>query len=167
MDLLQNLGIHGKLLLAQIVNFIILWWVLKKFVYVPLMKVMEERQRKIEKGIQDAEESKRKLELIKKEEKQVLEKAHKKAQEIVEKAEKQAKKNSEKIVEKTKRQAEQIVQEAKEEIAEEKKKTLQEAKEEIADLVYLAAKKVVNDEVSEKDSQIVEKIITTQKNKIH
>ena len=158
MELLQNLGIHGKLLLAQVVNFLILLWVLKKFVYVPLIKVMETRQGKIEKGLKDAEESERRLESMKEEEKRVLEKARKEAQKIIEKAEEQAKKNSEEVTKKTKEKAEQIVQEAKSEIAEEKKKILQEAKSEVAELVFLATKKVVEGEISKKDNQIIRKI---------
>ena len=61
MELLSNLGINGKLLLAQIVNFFILLYILKRFAYKPILKVLDDRKEKIEKGLRDAENAKDKL----------------------------------------------------------------------------------------------------------
>ena len=54
-ELFSQLGIDPKLLLAQGVNFVILLFVLTKFVYRPLAKMMEERRKKIELGIKGGE----------------------------------------------------------------------------------------------------------------
>ncbi len=55
MELLQTLGIEPKLLIAQIVNFAILLFVLWKVAYKPLLTLMKDRSERIEKSLQDAE----------------------------------------------------------------------------------------------------------------
>ncbi len=50
-DLISKLGIEWKLLLAQIVNFVILFLVLKKFLYKPLLNFMNNRRQKIADGL--------------------------------------------------------------------------------------------------------------------
>src|SRR3989344_888148 len=52
----QALGIDGKLLTAKIVNFIILVFVLRKFVYQPLLGLLEKRRQTIEERMKKAEE---------------------------------------------------------------------------------------------------------------
>jgi F-type H+-transporting ATPase subunit b len=60
-ELLTKLGIDGKLLLSQAANFLILIWLLRKFAYKPLLKVMKERRAKIEEGLLKAEEAETRL----------------------------------------------------------------------------------------------------------
>ena len=55
MELLQTLGIEPKLLIAQIVNFAILLFVLWKVAYKPLLALMKERSDRIQKSLEDAE----------------------------------------------------------------------------------------------------------------
>lgn len=160
MELLLNLGIQGKLLIAQIINFIILLWVLKKFVYIPLLKVMEERRRKIKKGIADAEKSSQKLEEMRAEEERIIKKAQQEAQAIIAKAEKQAQKNSEEIIQQTKLKAKEVIEEAKKEIKNEKNKALEEAKDQIAELAFLMAEKVIDKKMNQNnDHDIIKKEI--------
>lgn len=56
-ELLEQLGINWQLLLSQAVNFFILLAVLFFFVYKPLLKIIKERRKKIEQGLQKAEEA--------------------------------------------------------------------------------------------------------------
>lgn len=55
--LLEQLGINWKLLASQAVNFFVLIAVLKIFVYTPLMRIIKERQAKIQAGLDMAQES--------------------------------------------------------------------------------------------------------------
>lgn len=61
MEALANLGIDWKLLLAQVVDFVIVLLVLKRFAYQPMLKLLDERTAKIEKGLADAEHAGQKL----------------------------------------------------------------------------------------------------------
>ncbi len=54
-DLLHKLGVDWRLLIAQIVNFAILFFVLRKVLYRPVLKILEERRVRIAKGLADAD----------------------------------------------------------------------------------------------------------------
>lgn len=160
MKLLSSLGINWKLLLAQLVNFLILLYILKRFAYKPILKVLEDRKNRIEKGIKDTEEAKIKLEEIEKKEKTVLLKAEKKAQGIINSAQEVAYKNKKDIIAKSNLQAREILEKAKKEIKEEKDKMLEEAKTEIVELTFLITEKLIEEKMNgEKDKQFIGKII--------
>jgi len=160
MELLGNLGINGKLLIAQIINFLILLFVLYKFAYGPILKMLEERTNKIEKGLKDADESHKKLAEIVQKEKEVMAEARKEAQAIIVKAEEQAKKNKEDIITESKTQSEKILADAQKKIEEEKNKMMVEVKGEIANLVVLATEKMIGEKMdTAKDKELIEKSI--------
>lgn len=122
-------------LLFQLINFGVLIFVLNRFLYQPILKIIELRNKKIEDSIKAAEETlkeKAKIEIIKK---KVVEEAEKEAVKIVEQAKSQADKTSKKIIEAAKMQAEQEVnkkfQLMQEKLAEQEEKI----KIEITDLV--------------------------------
>ena len=61
MEIFEKLGIDVKLVIAQLVNFFILLYVLKRFAYKPVLKILEDRERKIEKGLKDAQSAEKRL----------------------------------------------------------------------------------------------------------
>ena len=63
--IIKNLGIDWKIFLAQLVNFGIVFFVLKKFAFSPIQKLLKERQSKIEKGLNDATRSASELSMAK------------------------------------------------------------------------------------------------------
>jgi F-type H+-transporting ATPase subunit b len=60
-ELIEKLGLNWKLLLAQVVNFLIVLTVLRLTVYKPFVRMLHERRNRIEKGMQDAEEAGKRL----------------------------------------------------------------------------------------------------------
>ena len=58
MEIIQKFGLEARLFLFQLVNFLIIVFVLKKFLFAPLKKMLDERKRKIEQSLQDAENAK-------------------------------------------------------------------------------------------------------------
>ena len=62
MDILENFGVEPVLLLAQIVNFAILLFILKRFLYKPILKVLEERKNKIETSMKQSEQIQKEFE---------------------------------------------------------------------------------------------------------
>lgn len=160
MELLNNLGINGKLLLAQIVNFLVLLFVLYKFAYGPVLKILNERTSKIEKGLKDAEDAQKKLIEITEKERAVLVKARKQAQEIIAKAEEVAVKNKEEIIITAKEQSEKILADSAKKIETEKVLMFQEVKKQVAELVIAATGKIIDEKIdSQKDKEIIEKAI--------
>jgi F-type H+-transporting ATPase subunit b len=60
-QLLTNFGVDWKLLLAQVVNFGILFWVLKRYAYQPILDVLKNRETIIKKGLEDASNAEKEL----------------------------------------------------------------------------------------------------------
>ncbi|HCU70413.1 MAG TPA: ATP synthase F0 subunit B [Candidatus Moranbacteria bacterium] len=161
MELLNNLGINGKLLVAQIINFLILLFVLHKFAYGPVVKMLETRTKKIEKGLKDAQESQKKLEEISEKEQAVLVEARKQAQEIIKKSEESAILQAQEIVVSAKKQSQKILETAQKQIEQEKVKILAEVKAEVAGLVVMATEKIINEKLDEtKDGELIRKSIS-------
>lgn len=155
-ELIKTFHIDIKLILAQLVNFAIVLFVLKRYAYGPVLKMMEERSEKIEKGIADAENAGKKLTEITEKEKAVLVEARKQAQEIITKAEMMAVKSKEEIVVEAKTQAEKILADSAKKIEQEKNQMMQEVKGQIAELVIAAAGKVIGEKMNpEKDSALI------------
>ncbi len=160
-ELISKLGIDWKLLIAQIVNFLVLLFILYKFAYGPILAMLEKRQKKIEKGLADADEAHKKLAESEEKQKEILKKARGEAKVIVEKAYIQAEKSKSEIAVEAKVQAEKILANAKMEIEREKEKTLGEIKSEIGGLVIAAAEKIVGEKMDgEKDRELIEKSIS-------
>jgi len=159
-ELFSKLGIDWKLLIAQIVNFLVLLFILWKFAYGPILAMLEKRQKKIEKGLADAQEAGRKLEESEEKQKEILKKARTEAKDIVEKAHIQAEKAKSEIASEAKVQAEKIITVAKAEIEQEKQKTMAEIKSEIGSLVVAATEKIVDEKMDEeKDKKMIEEAI--------
>ena len=91
MDALAQLGIDWKLLLAQVVNFGILLFILKRYAYQPMLQLMDERAARIEKGLKDAEAAEQKLRSVEEEEKAILAGARQQAKELLVETDKAAK----------------------------------------------------------------------------
>ncbi len=160
MELLEKLGINWKLLIAQLINFAILLYVLKRFAYTPIVKMLNERTEKIEKGLKNAEETRKKLTEITQKEKEILSKAKIEARDILKKSEDTAKRSKDEIAAEVKAQAEKIITDAKASIESEKTKMLREVKTEVAELVISATEKIINERIdSKKDRELIEKSI--------
>jgi F-type H+-transporting ATPase subunit b len=159
-ELLTKLGIDWKLLIAQIVNFLVLLFVLWKFAYGPILAMLEKRQKKIEKGLADADEAHKNLEKSVEKQKEILKQARTEAKDIVEKSREQAEKSKSEIAAEAKIQAEKIITSAKSEIEQEKQKSIAEIKSEIGSLVVAATEKIVGEKMDgEKDAELIEKAI--------
>ncbi|MBI2017880.1 F0F1 ATP synthase subunit B [Candidatus Daviesbacteria bacterium] len=72
MDILNQFGINPVLLAAQTINFLILLFLLRKFLYGPILRVLETRKKKIEESLKNAEEIERKLLLTEEEKEKIL-----------------------------------------------------------------------------------------------
>jgi F-type H+-transporting ATPase subunit b len=82
-ELLSAFGIDYKILIAQILNFFLIFIVIYKFLLQPLNKVIQERQNKILEGLKIREESKKLIRKIKKLRDKILEKAYQEKEKIL------------------------------------------------------------------------------------
>lgn len=147
-------------LIAQILNFLVLVFVLAKFVYKPVLGIMEERKNKIASDLETAEKAKNDAEAVKAEYAAKLAYARQEAQAIIENARKTAQAAHDKIMADTKVEQEQYVAAQKEIIATEKKKAMDEVRAQVISLSMIAAGKIVEQKLnSEEDKKMASKIV--------
>ncbi len=160
MEALENLGIDWKLLLAQVINFAILLWVLKRFAYKPMLDMMDARTKRIEKGLSDADQAGKKLAEIEAKEKEVLAEARAEAKRTIAEAEASAQKRDAVRLGETEAQVKRLLTEAEQKIAEDRSKMLADAKGELAETVVLAVEKILKEKVDgSKEKELIEKIL--------
>ncbi len=153
MEIIKNFGINPVLLIAQVINFLILLFLLKKFAYKPVFQMLEKRRKEIADGLKSAEEGKLSLEKALEEEKKILKKAQNQAQQILLDAKSQADQMLLDAKEDTKGQVEQMLKDAhsqldKESVEMEKRLALNSAK-----LAVEMLEKSVKDIFSEKEQK--------------
>lgn len=110
LEILGKLGFDWKVALANLVNFFIIFLLLRNVVFKKIGNAITERQEKIKKGLEDAESAKTALMMAESEKQEILKESHKEARKITEDAENRG----EKIVEDYKLQASEESQKIKE-----------------------------------------------------
>jgi len=109
MEIIKNFGVDPILLGAQIINFLIIFFLLKRFLYKPVLGMLKKREDKIKEGIKQAEEARITLERTLEQEKKIFAKAHDEAKALILDAKNQALEVSREVEENTKKQAEKIL----------------------------------------------------------
>jgi F-type H+-transporting ATPase subunit b len=163
MEVLSELGIDWKMFLAQIFNFLILLWALKRFAYPAILKMLEERTARIEKGLADAKAAAQKLEEIGEQEKKVLAEAREAAAKLLKDAEAMAKKNSEAAQQKAREDAERLIELAHRQLAAEKAQMVSEAKAELSGVIIAAIEKILVHKIdAAKDDELIKAALRTR-----
>lgn len=116
MELLKNFGFDPVLLIAQVLNFLIILFVLKRFLYKPLLDMLKKRQETIKEGLKQAEDSRIMLEKAEEKENEIIKKARTTGENLLNEAKKDAEDTARKIEEKAKQEAEKLIADAKKQI---------------------------------------------------
>lgn len=109
MEILNNFGFEPIFFTAQIINFLILFFVFKKFLYKPILKVLKNRAQAISKGLEDAENAKRALEDAGVQKDKIIAKAALEAEKIIKDTRANAQGIREEILNKSRAEAEKII----------------------------------------------------------
>ena len=148
-DLIHNLGIDWKMLIAQIINFTLLLFLLKKFAYTPILTVLNTRREKIEDAIARSKQVDEKMAEIETIKQQVLDEARKESEQIIKKAEEAAGRVQEDVLSQIHEKSERLMAEAHKKIEAEREIIFAQVKQEVAGVVVLAVEKVIGDVVDE------------------
>lgn len=152
-----KLGIQPFALVAQIVNFLILFFLLSKFLYKPLLKIIDERKQKIQEGLDNSKKIKEEVEHLEEKRLEKVEAAKKEAAEIMQTAENNADKLRRETLEKAKKDAQEIRKQAMFDFEEEKKKMLADIKAQTAWLVLETTKGVLKKSLGTKEQRALMK----------
>jgi len=149
--ILESLGFEFPKFLWQLVNFLILLFILKKFAYKPMLNMLDERKKSIEDAINNAETAKNEAEKLRKEYESRLAEAKQEAQEVIAKATKLGEEMKKEIITNAQNEANKAIQRAQEEIAIEKDQAIAALRDEVATLAVMAAGKVLGKTISVED----------------
>lgn len=159
MELFQALGLNIQVLIAQLVNFAILLFVLWWFGYKPMMTFLDDRKARIEAGVKNAEAAEARLTEIAAKEKAVLKKAQAEAMALITKTNEQLVGRKTEMMAKAKAEINEIITKTKEELEVEKKIAIKQIKRESAELIIAVAEKVLGQSVDAKvDKLTIERI---------
>jgi len=159
-SLIETFHIDIKLIIAQAINFAIVFAVLYWLILKPLMATMRERTNKIEKSLIDAKKTEENLERTEADYSVKMAEAKKDANQIIEKAKEQAETKKQDMILKAKADIGGLINEEKAKMQMEKAKILKEIKRQAADMVALSLEKVLEKKIdSKEDREIINKII--------
>ncbi|MDT8903755.1 F0F1 ATP synthase subunit B [Anaeroselena agilis] len=130
-------------LIAQIINFLLLAYILKKFVFGKVLQAMSDRQARIAGSIESADRERAAAEELKREYQEQLAQARTQAQTIVEKATKLAEQAKDDIIKEARAEHARLMKEAQEEIARERERAVAELRNEVVSLSIAAAGKII------------------------
>jgi F-type H+-transporting ATPase subunit b len=131
MEILGKLGIDYKILIAQIINFLVLLWILQYFLYKPLIKGLKARAGKIRKIEEGEKEIRRRKEEMKKKEEEIIKKAKDRTRQIIEEGKEVSEEEKERILRRAGEEMEKILREARIEADRQIEKARAKEKEEI------------------------------------
>lgn len=147
-------------IIVTLITFAILLALLKKFAWGPLKEVMDQRERDINKDIDDAEQAKARAQELEERNQQTLKETQEEVHRIIEDAKVQARQQHEEIIHEANVRANGMIETAQNEINSEKERTLADINNQVSELSVLIASKVLQKEISEQDQKaLVEKYI--------
>ncbi len=159
-ELVSQLGLDWKIILAQIVNFAILAFFLTKFLYKPVIKILDERKNNLEENerkILETEESVKNADIAKEE---ILSLARKESEKIIKQSEKGSKEIKDNLLKEAQNEAEKIKIDTKKQMQLEKDKALEDVKKDLGSLVALVIEKSLgNVATKETQNKLVEEAV--------
>ena len=145
------LGVNPWTALFILLNTLTIFFVAKKFLFNPVMKIITERQQEIDNLYADAGAAKEQAKQLQESYQQKLNAAQETSDRIVKEAVARGQSREEQIIRDANAQAAAIMDKASRDIAQEKKKAINDAKNEISDLAMAIAGKVVERELKDSD----------------
>ena len=152
-DLAETFGWNWQLFLSQVISFTIVALLLRRFAYKPILGILEERRRRIEEGLLNAEKIKQELAEAEKRYAEILAKANAQAQKMIDDARESSAHLSERKQQEAVTAAEQIITKAREAAALERERTMAQLKHELGRLVVETTAKVTGKVLTPEDQK--------------
>jgi len=145
---------------SQILSFLILVWILKKFAWKPLMDMMEKRRQTIEDNLAHAENERKEAERIRQEYQADMLKARQEAQAIIEKATKNSEDRSSEILAEARKETEKMKHAALADIERERDKAIADVRDQVVDMSIAVAEKIIQQRLDMKGQEaLIEQFI--------
>lgn len=154
------LGLSGSAFIIQLITFILIFFILKKFAFTPIVKLLNRRREVIDEGVKHGLEMEKEKAKLQEENAKVLNKARHQADEIISDAQKEAREIVREAEKSAHKKSENILKDAEARIAEEAEQAKRRLEKDVANLVSEATEALVEEKVdTKKDSALIDKAI--------
>lgn len=150
---LGTFGIKPDLFVAQLVNFLLVMIVLWRFVYKPILGMLDTREAAIAKSMKDVEDISARVKSSEAERSALLAEARKESQAIIEAAMHETEVRKNEMLESAKREVERVIAQGKARLDAERETAMLEMRKEVVDIAVRAAAKIVTEGMTQKKSQ--------------
>ena len=157
MDILNSIGFDWQIALANFINFLIIFWILKRFVFKPVQKIIDARNSTIKTGIDKAQQSETELLVAQQHAAEELKAARSQANTIIAEAKETADDHVNHAKDRAETEASRILTQAQSQIAKDKAHMEKELFEQTAGLVALGVQKILEEDVDTKRNAEVNK----------
>lgn len=147
--LLAQLNIKPPLLLVNAVGFLLLWWLLTKFLWQPAGQFLAKRQQIIQNNLEEAERQRTEMQRIREEYERRLADIEQEHRDRIQAAQREAHAARDELLAEARAERDRIVAAGVQEIQREKEKALVEIRDQVVDLAILAAAQVIGRELDE------------------
>lgn len=164
-ELFSNLGIDPKLLFAQAVNFLLVLWLLNRFVFRKLLSLLEERRKKIEQGLELRDRAEKEVAQIGNARHRALQEVKKEAEAVLSQTKDLARQKEQELLKAAKEQQDAILLKAHAQAEKDKEDMLKEAQEEIRMRALFLAEQALGRTLTPKDEErIAKEVMETLQN---
>lgn len=161
LDILAKVGFDWRMGLFNLVNFLIIFWLLKKYFFAPIVEMIETRKKHAKETEDNFQQSKTELAMAEHKAQGIIDDAKVEANKVVERAADDARATAEKMKDKAKGEIELLVTQAKKNIEIDRQDMQEKLKAETVDLVIATTKVVLGDKLDSKvDEQLIKDSIT-------
>jgi len=149
----EAFGLDWTKLIAQTIIFVILFLLLKKFAFGPVLQIPEQRKKRIQESMENSEKIKAELEEAEKTRTELIKKANNDASKLLEEAKESADSIGSKKIEEATAQAESVIRKAREAAERDRDQMMNELRSEMGRLVVETTAKVVGKTLTEEDQK--------------
>jgi F-type H+-transporting ATPase subunit b len=158
------LGINLPTLVSQLISFLVLFGLLMLIAYKPIVKMFDERSKRIKESLEQAELVKQQAASADEAVKKQLEAAAREGQEVISKAIRTGEGMKQEAQQQAKQEAEKLINRARAEIQRERDEAIDSVRQEFADLTIMAASKVVEKSLDQKaHRELIDKVLEESK----
>jgi F-type H+-transporting ATPase subunit b len=161
LEILGKIGFDWQIALANFINFLIIFYLLKRFAWGPIQRTLDERRKKIDDGIENARKAETELLMAKKEGEKIVNEHKDNANKILAQAKEQEKKMINQASILAIEEKEKIIKDAHRQIEDDREKMSREVTEKSADLVISGIEKILKQKVDrKKDESLIKQMIS-------
>ncbi len=164
LDNLGKIGFEWKMALFNLINFLILFAILKKYFFKPIMKTVRDREKQVQDSVDNIQKAKTELQMAERKAQDIIDQSKVDANKVIEKSYDDAKAAGEVVKEKAKKEIEMLIAQAKRNIEIDKKDMKESLRKDTVELVVLAVEKIMGSKLNDKsDDKMIKEILSSLK----